>query len=221
MLQYDLSAQVRKEFGKGSNRSLRREGGTPAVLYGPKVEPMTLKFDTKTLTNTLLAMQRRNAVFSIEIEGASTSGKRHVMVKEIQTKPVDDSLLHVDFCEVSMDTPVVLDVPIKFAGQAKGVEMGGEMNVFHTKVALKGLVLDIPDFIEIDVSDLNIGDRMHCGDLDIPAGIEILNAKDDTFLVVQEMSKSRDEDEEEEGEGEEAVAADAPADAEGGEAASA
>jgi len=212
MLQYDLSAQVRNEFGKGSARSLRRAGGTPAILYGPKTEPVSLKFDTKILTNTLLDMQRRNAVFGLEIDGAS---KRHVMVKEIQTKPVDDSLLHIDFCEVDMNQPMVLDVALKYSGKAKGVELGGEMNVFHAKVALKGLVLDIPDFIEIDVSDLGIGDRLHCGDLVVPDGVEILNDKDETCVVVQEMSKSRAEDEEEEeGEGAEEVA-------EGGDAAQA
>ncbi len=208
MLQYDLSAQVRNEFGKGSARNLRRAGGTPAVLYGPKTVPVSLKFDTKILTNTLLEMQRRNAVFGLEIDGAT---KRHVMVKEIQTKPVDDTLLHIDFCEVDMDQPMVLDVAIKYSGNAKGVELGGEMNVFHAKVALKGLALDIPDFIEIDVSGLGIGDRLHCGDLAIPDSVEILNDKDETCVVVQEISKSRAEDED----------ADAEEAVEGGDAAQA
>ncbi len=220
MLQYDLSAQVRNEFGKGSARSLRRAGGTPAVLYGPKTEPVSLKFDTKILTNTLLAMQRRNAVFSLDIEGEDTAN-RHVMVKEIQTKPVDDTLIHVDFFEVSMKEPLVLQVPIKFSGVAKGVELGGEMNIFNAKVALKGIVLDIPDFIEVDVSDLNIGERIHCSDLDIPSNIEILDDKDETIAAVQEMSKARDLGVSEEEEGEEAEAAEAAAPAEGGEQASA
>ncbi|NOX24815.1 MAG: 50S ribosomal protein L25 [Deltaproteobacteria bacterium] len=208
MLQYDLSAQIRNEFGKGSARSLRRSGGTPAVLYGPKTEPIPLVFTTKTLTNTLLAMQRRNAVFSLDIADGSSAAKRHVIVKEIQTKPVDDSLLHVDFFEVSMTEPIVFDVPIKYAGNAKGVELGGEMNIFHAKVSLKGIILDIPDFIEIDVSNLGIGDRLHFSDLVIPDKVEILSAGEETCVAVQEQSKAALlEEQEMEAEGEEAPAA--------------
>ncbi len=190
MLQYDLNAQIRNEFGKGFARSLRRSGGTPAVLYGSKTEPISLVFDTKTLTNTLLAMQRRNAVFSLDIADGASAAKRHVIVKEIQTKPVDDSLLHVDFFEVSMAEPIVFDVPIKYAGNAKGVELGGEMHIFHAKVSLKGIILDIPDFIEIDVSELGIGDRLHFSDLVIPDKVEILSAGEEPCVAVQEQSKA-------------------------------
>jgi len=206
MLQYDLSAQLRNKFGKGASRSLRRGGFTPAVLYGAKTEPIALQFDTKTLTHTLLTMKRRNAVFNLDIEDGGGSAKRHVMLKEIQTKPVDDSLVHVDFHEIILEQPMIIDVPVKYTGKAKGVELGGDLHIALEKVALRGLVLDIPDFIEIEISGLSIGDHLTCGDLTIPQGIEILHDKNSTCVAVLEASKSRPT-EEEESEGEEEAAA--------------
>ncbi len=203
MLQYDLNAQVRSDFGKGASRSLRRGGDTPAVLYGSKSESISLKFDTAFLTQTLFAMQRRNAVFNLSIDG----GTRHALLKEIQTKPVDNSLIHVDFCDVNIDVPVVLDVPIKYVGKAKGVELGGEMHAYSAKVTLQGLVLDIPDFIEHDVTDLSLGDNVNFGELAVPADMQLLNKKDDTCLAIVESSKAPEVDEDENAEDEkEAVA---------------
>lgn len=180
MLQYDLSAQVRNKFGKGANRCLRSSGATPAVLYGGHIEPIHLQFNCKELTHTLLQMQRRNAIFNLDVDGV----KRYVMVKEIQTKPVDDSLLHVDFHEIKLDSSIVLEVPIKFSGKAKGVDLGGELHIGLPSVTLQGQPLDIPDFIEVDISALNIGDQIICDSLTIPANIEIQNDKDAVCIAV-------------------------------------
>ena len=196
MLQYDLSAQLRSKFGKGASRSLRWAGSTPAVLYGAKTEPTALQLDTKALTRTLLAMQRRNAVFSLDIEDGGSSVKRHVMVKEIQTKPVDNSLVHVDFLEIILEQPMTIGVPVKYSGNAKGVELGGELHIMLNKVVLQGLVLDIPDFIEINISGLAIGDHLTCGDLAIPEGVKMLNDKAVNCVAVLDASKSREDEEE-------------------------
>ncbi len=201
MLQYDLSAQVRNKFGKGANRCLRSSGATPAVLYGSHVDPVHLQFDCKDLTHTLLQMQRRNAIFNLDIAGV----KRHVMVKEIQTKPVDDSLLHVDFHEIKLDTPTTFEVPLKFSGKAKGVDLGGELHIGLPNVTLQGLPLDIPDYIEINISALNIGDQITCSALTMPADIEIKNDKDAVCIAVIHATVKASDFEDEEAEDETAA----------------
>ncbi|MBU0731050.1 MAG: 50S ribosomal protein L25 [Proteobacteria bacterium] len=183
MIQMDLTAQVRENFGKGASRTLRRDGLTPAILYGPKIEPMSLQLDSKSFTKTLLAIHRRHAVITLDIEVGKKKETKHVMIREIQTHPVKDSLVHVDFVEVSLEEPSTLKVPIRFTGKAKGVDLGGELHVSVAEVALQGKLLDIPDFIEIEVTNLNIGDDIKCNMLDIPANIKLIGIKGDSVCV--------------------------------------
>jgi len=202
MLQFDLSADVRNGYGKGAARSMRRDGLAPAVLYGPKTEAMALSLDAKSLTKTLVSLQKRNAVFNLEVNDGSASSKRYAIVKEIQAEPVSGDLLHADFLEVKLDEPMTFDVPVNYTGSAKGVDLGGEMHIALSTVKLKGLILDIPDSVELDVSELNIGDKLHCSDLTIPAGVDMLNDLEATCAAVATQSKAALEEEEAEGEGE-------------------
>ena len=173
MLKVDMAAQTRKTFGKGAARTIRRAGKTPAVLYGPKTEPVALELNTKEFTKGLLFINRRNAVVSLNVDGGSVT--RHVMVKEIQADPVHDTLVHADFVEISLDAEMSLTVPLKFSGKAKGVDLGGDIQTPVTSVRLAGKPLDIPDFVEVDVTPLEIGASMSCADLGIPAGVKLVS----------------------------------------------
>ncbi|MDP2106282.1 MAG: 50S ribosomal protein L25, partial [Desulfobulbaceae bacterium] len=125
MLQFDLNAQVRNSFGKCESRRFRVEGLTPAIVYGHNTEPLALKMNTKELTQTLLKVQRRNAVYNLNVKNEQSDVCLHVMVKELQTDPISDGLLHADFCSISLDAPLVFTVPVNFVGKAKGVDLGG------------------------------------------------------------------------------------------------
>jgi large subunit ribosomal protein L25 len=184
MLQFDLSAQERNLFGKGASKKMRRDGKTPAIMYGASKETLALKFDTKELMRVLLKLQRRNAVFNIDVEGEGGSARRHVMVKEVQTDPIKDTLVHADFCEVSLDQPITLQVPVKYIGTPKGVELGGELSVNLATVTLRGLILDIPDYFELDVSHLLMGKKVTCADLQVAGNIELLNDKDEVCASI-------------------------------------
>jgi len=194
MLQVDIAAQTRNTFGKGAARTIRRAGNTPAVLYGSKIEPVALELNTKDFTKSLLFINRRNAVVSLKVDAGKT---KHVMVKEIQSDPVQDTLVHADFIEISLDADMNLEVPIKFAGKAKGVDLGGEMHTHLNSIVLSGKPLDIPDFIEIDVTSLEIGDSLACSDLDIPGGISMLTDESKTCVSITTASVAPVEEEEE------------------------
>ena len=120
------------------------------------------------------------------------------MLKEVQTDPVRDTLVHADFYEISIKDTITLSVPLKFVGKAKGVDMGGVLHVSSRTVHLQGLPLDIPDTIEIDITDLEInGPGVTCKDLDIPANVTLLEEAVKPCVSVVPASKSLDLEEEE------------------------
>ncbi len=190
MLQFDVNAKVRQTFGKGAARRLRAAKMTPAILYGNKVDNVPLELDTKSMTKTLVKIQDQNAVITLNIDGVSERPTRHVMVKEVQVHPVRDSLVHADFYEISLEEPLTLLVPLKISGKAKGVDMGGEMQVLKDRVQMKGLVLDIPDFIEVDVSPLGLSDKITCADLAVPQNVTLEENGDDICIYVQDLTGS-------------------------------
>jgi len=208
MLQVEMTAQTRNTFGKGAARVIRRAGKTPAVLYGPKTEPVSLELNTKDFTKGLLFINRRNAVVSLNVDDGSAT--RHVMVKEIQADPIHDTLVHADFVEISLEDEMTLDVPLKLTGKAKGVDLGGDLHAPLSAVRLAGKPLEIPDFIEVSVTKLGIGDSIKCSALEIPAGVKLVTDENKVCASVVTASASHDEPEQEE---EEAPAAEESAEA--------
>jgi len=184
MLQVDMSAAVRTVFGKGAARRLRMNEITPAVLYGCGADSLPLQLDSGLLYKELFDIHGRNAVITLAIDG-DQRGKRHVMVREIQKNPTTDRLDHVDFLEISLDKPMELSVPIHYSGKARGVEKGGYLHVLLTSVKLRGCLLDIPDVVEADITELDKGETgLTCGDLTIPENVELLNDHDTVCVTV-------------------------------------
>jgi len=174
MIQQDMTAAVRQDFGKGATHRLRQSGYAPAILYGKKAEPIALAMETKTLTKNLLRLHGHNAVVSLDIEGQKGKKKHHVLIKDVQTDPVTDSVLHVDFFEIDLDKEIVLDVPVVYTGTAKGVDMGGILNIMAHTVKIKGMPLAIPDEITVDVTPLEVAHHgISCGDLVIPGNVTL------------------------------------------------
>lgn len=181
MIQIDIAAQVREQFGKGAARTIRRDGRIPAILYGPKTDPLALTLDTHTFTRSLLGLQRRNAIVTLDIEG---DAQKSVMVKDIQVDPVNNALKHADFYEVDLNSEYTYTVPVVYTGKAKGVDVGGDMQISINSVDLKGKPLDIPDAIEVDVTPLDVEGKITLGDLAIPAGVTLLGNAEKVCVVV-------------------------------------
>jgi large subunit ribosomal protein L25 len=174
MIQQDMTAAIRQEFGKGATHRLRQSGYAPAILYGKKSEPIALAMETKNLTKDLLQLLGHNAVVSLNIEGEKGKKKHHVLIKDIQTDPITDTVLHVDFFEIDLDKEIVLDVAVVYTGTAKGVDLGGILNIMAYTVKIKGLPLAIPDEIFVDVTELDVTSHgITCGDLTIPDNVTL------------------------------------------------
>ncbi len=175
MLQVDIPAAVRTVFGKGESRRLRMDKKTPAVVYSNGDEPVALQFDEGILYKHLLDIHGRNAVVTLDIEG-DDKGKRHVLVQEIQKNPVVEQLVHVDFLEIELDKPRNFVVPLRLTGVARGVDLGGELQVAREAVNLRGCPMDVPDEIVTDITELDRGEAgIKCADLELPANVEMLD----------------------------------------------
>jgi len=213
-----MTAAIRQDFGKGASRRLRQGGLTPAILYGRSEDPVALSLDEKSLTRALLQLHGQNAVITLHIEGEKGKKTRHVMVKDIQKNPVTDTLIHVDFFEILLDKNITLAVQVKYTGTAKGVDLGGILNISAQTVKINGLPLDIPDEIELDVTSLELGGRgFFCKDLSIPENVVREEDQGRPGVSVIAPKAVVEEVEEEELEGEEEGEETAPA-AEGTEA---
>lgn len=205
MIQQDMTAAVRQDFGKGATHRLRQSGYAPAILYGKKSEPIALAMETKTLTRDLLRLHGHNVVVSLDIEGEKGKKKHHVLIKDIQTDPITDSVLHVDFLEIDMDKEIVLDVAVVYEGTAKGVDLGGILNIMAHTVKIKGMPLAIPDEIKVDVTPLELTSHgITCGDLTIPENVTLEEELDKVCVsIVAPMAEEEEVEEEEAVEAEE------------------
>jgi large subunit ribosomal protein L25 len=218
MIQHDMNASLREDFGKGASHQLRLSGYAPAILYGRKKEPVALAMDAKTLSKNLLEFHGHNVVVSLEIEGDKSKKKRYVLIKDIQTDPITDKILHVDFLEIELEKEIVMDVSVLYTGIAKGVELGGILNILAHTVKIKGLPLDIPDEIEVDVTELELASAgVTCRELSIPDNVTLEEELDKVCVsVVAPKAEVEEEvEEEEEGEGEEGAEEGAEATPEG------
>jgi large subunit ribosomal protein L25 len=174
MIQQDMTAAIRQEFGKGAMHRLRKNGYAPAVLYGKNSEPLALAMEAKTLTRELIRLHGHNAVVTLHIEGEKGKKQHHVLIKDVQTDPIVDSIIHVDFLEIDLNKEIVLDVPVVYTGTAKGVDMGGILNILAHTVKIKGMPLAIPDDVMVDVTPLELTSHgITCGDLTIPDNVEL------------------------------------------------
>ncbi len=183
MLEVNMASTVRTVFGKGAMRRLRRDMKTPAVMYARGEKATSLQLETTELYKKLMYIHGRNAVITLEVDGGDT-GRHHVLVQEVQIDPVADSLLHVDFLEIDLDKPIAFAVPLKFVGTAKGVDMGGDLHVLKKNIRLRGLPLEIPDYIETDISNLGRGEGLTFKDLHLPENVEMLDKAEATCVMV-------------------------------------
>ena len=165
-----LSAETRSETGKGANRRLRVSGKIPAVIYGKSRAAQSVTLDPKAL-ETLLHKSGAglNTLIDLSVSGRTDT----VLVKELQRHPVHGSYVHVDFFKVDLTQKITVSVPIHFIGKARGVEFGGILDHPLRELEVECLPRAIPEFVEVDVSALEVGQAIHVSDVRLPEGVEV------------------------------------------------
>jgi large subunit ribosomal protein L25 len=197
--QLELTATLRSEVGNGPARQLRMQGKMPAVLYGPKTEPVLLAVDIKELETALKEGSLAQSIFNLSVDGAKKKASA-VMIRELQRHPVSGNFLHADFYEIDMKEKIAVMVPIITVGKSKGVEMGGLLQVIRREIEVLCLPTEIPESFEIDITDLEIGDSVHVDEITTDETVEIPYDVNFTLLTVVSPKIEEEPEEEEEAE---------------------
>lgn len=165
---YELKASARTRVGKGSARALRREGNIPAVIYGGKQPPLSIAINQNETSKKLHAGGFLTHIATLDVDGE----KIRVLPRDYQLDPVKDFLVHVDFLRILADTRLTVEVPVRFLNQdtCPGLKRGGVLNIVRHEVELEVPAESIPEHIEIDLANAEIGDSIHISAVALPAG---------------------------------------------------
>ena len=178
-----LPAEARERAGKGASRALRRDGRTPAVIYGGKEEPTLIHVEQKELVRQLMTGHFMNSIVNIEIGGKTV----RALPKDVAFHPVTDRPTHVDFLRMTGDSMVEVQVPVVFVNEdaSPGLKKGGVLNIVRHELELRCPNADIPDEIEIDVTGKEIGDAIHISEVTLPKGVtSVITDRDFTIATL-------------------------------------
>ena len=211
-----LSVDKRAQTGKSGARAVRKAGKIPGVVYGIK-EPTPLTIEPKELEALLGTRAGGNVVFQLRVEGEADS-ERPVIVKELQRDAMKGMIVHADFLEIRMNEKIQVAVPLALVGESPGVKLGGTLSQLMRELGIECFPNAIPEQIEVDVAEVNIGDVVHVRDLRLPEDIGLMADSDEPVLTVLapvEEEEEAPEDEYLEGEADEADASSKASDDEG------
>ncbi|MFL2554224.1 MAG: 50S ribosomal protein L25/general stress protein Ctc [Candidatus Rariloculaceae bacterium] len=199
---FELEIEARDTFGKGESRRLRRRGKVPAIIYGGGEEPRAIMLGKERLQ---LHMEREAFYTSILTLNLGKESQA-VIVKDVQRHPAKPQVLHLDFQRILADEKITLNIPIHFLGEEESIgvrEQGGEISKLRTDVEISCLPKDLPEFLELDVTNLELNQLLHLSDLVAPEGVEITALVHDQNEAIIAINPPRREEEDEVAEPEE------------------
>ena len=182
-----LNVDIRKEHGTSAARRARLQNKVPAVVYHSGVEATPLSVDKISLNKALRTGQM---IFEVNIEDKN----QFVLVKEVQYHPVTDEIIHIDFQKVKEDEKISLEVAIRSTGEAQGVKLGGLLVQMLNSVTIKCKPAEIPEFLEIDVTDMEMNTNLFVKDITLPEDVEMITAEDIAVVSVQEPKEEKEEE---------------------------
>ncbi|KPF87143.1 50S ribosomal protein L25 [Novosphingobium sp. AAP83] len=187
-----LSAETRDRAGKGASRALRREGRTPAVIYGGNEAPVAIHLEEKALKKALGTGHFFNSVVELTVDGQTL----RTLPKDVAFHPVSDRPLHADFLRITKDSVVHVNVPVVFINEAKspGLKKGGILNVVRHELEMICSPDSIPDDIIVDVSGYEVGDSIHISAVTLPAGVKPAIDRDFTIATIVAPSALKSEE---------------------------
>ena len=182
MAEIVVSAKGRDDRGKNAARRLRRSGMIPAVIYGGKGDNVAVSVDPKSLQKVLRSEAGRNTILKLDIAG---QGGANAILKSWQVDPVKETFLHADFYRIAMDVAIRVTVPIHATGEARGVKVdAGILELVVRAIQVECLPGDIPERIDVDVTELGINESLRVSDLHVPPKVKVLEAPDQVVVHV-------------------------------------
>jgi len=193
-----LDVVVRDETGTGSARAARRAGNVPAVIYGGDTGPVSISVSRNDVLKAINSGQFLSNMIEISHDGK----KQTVLTKDVQFHPVTDVPLHIDLYRVDKDTIIDVEVNVTFSGEdvSPGIKLGGILNVVRHAIEVSCPAGSIPDTIQVDISEMDIGDSMHISEVTLPDNVKPSIARDFTIATIVNSRASKEEEETDESE---------------------
>ena len=199
-----LDVAPRDGQGSADSRRLRSRGLVPGVLYGSGKKAHAFAVEERRLRRALTGGHGLHAILDVVFDGQKTA--HHAVLKDYQLDPTRARLLHIDLHEVRLDRPIQAQVVVELVGESEGVKEGGVLTQVAREVNVEALPMDVPERLELDISDMAIGDSMRASDLPVPQGVTLLDDPEETVLATVtpptkvELPEELVEEEEEEAE---------------------
>jgi len=168
-----LNAEPRSDSGKGASRRLRHQGLVPAIIYGGKFDPVQVSVDHNVFIHEL----DKETIYTQVVDLKMGDKVQEVILRDLQRHPYKNKIMHADFFRIDKNTPIKVVVPVHVANaeECVGVKMeGGLITQIVTEIEIIALPKDLPEFLEIDVLELHLGDILHLTDIQMPEGVEIV-----------------------------------------------
>ena len=189
-MKIEINAKERKSKGTGASRRLRHEGSTPGILYGGVKDSISLEIDTKELF-----MQFRHEAFHASILTINLEGKKEsVILRDFQMHPVRNNIQHIDFQRINENEKINVKVPFHFVNEdtAPGVKIeGGLVSHIMTEIDISCLPKDLPQYIEVDLGELAMGESIHLSEITVPEGVELTSLTDENDPAITSISKPK------------------------------
>ena len=194
MTQNQLSASIRSKKGKSANQKLRQAGNIPAVLYGPRGN-ILLEMAEESTRHLLEKMSGMHELVPINVTDSESgeSWTAQVMLREIQKHPYQHQITHIDFWELPEAKPQIVRIPIHVIGDSPGVKGGGVLQMVVREIPVSCLPADIPSFVEVDSSSLELGDSIRIQDVKLPENVTV--GTDENFAVISIVGRAKEEEE--------------------------
>ena len=171
MDQFELAVSPRLDAGKGASRRLRREGMVPAIVYGGDGDPQSIQIERFELENHM----KHEAFYSHVLTLNFNDKSERVVLKDVQRHPIRPLINHVDFLRVNENEAITMHVPLHFINEEKcvGIKAGGILNKLANELEVSCLPRDLPEYIEVDVAAIDVGQAIHLGEIEVPEGVTI------------------------------------------------
>lgn len=180
-----LQVRLREDMRKSYLKQLRHNGSIPGSLYGKGKSTISLEVPLPDLAKALKTEAGIHALIDLKVNGAKRGEDGMVVIKEIQKNPMSRKVLHVDFQRVSVSDMVVTAVPVEIVGEAPGIKEGGVLELVMTGVDVKSRADQIPLHLNVDVSDLHVGQIIHAADIPLGEGVELAARPDDIVVALR------------------------------------
>ncbi|HEX9022432.1 MAG TPA: 50S ribosomal protein L25 [Geobacteraceae bacterium] len=188
----ELTVELRSKTGKGIARQLRNRGLIPGVVYGKGMDAVPVSVNPKELSAAIAGEGGHNNLLTLK--GGDSLNGNVVIVADLALNPLKGDAIHVDLHKINLTEKIKVAVPINLVGTAAGVTAGGLLDLAKHAIEVECLPTEIPEHINVDVTELTVGHSIHVGDLKVPAGIKVLD--DSKAAVVSILGKAKEETEE-------------------------